>query len=52
MKVILIVSLICCSFVYNLKLKVKNEIEEFQKIYGNTPKFVENIFSDKGKIFK
>jgi hypothetical protein len=49
MKVILILSLIYCSFVYNLKLKVKSDIDEFQKIYGNTAKFVENIFSDKSK---
>lgn len=50
MKILVFLTLLSCSFIYNLKLKVKNtDISEFENGFGNTVKFAESIFSDKGK---
>jgi hypothetical protein len=48
MKVIVILALLSCSFVYNLKLKVKNnDLSELENEYGNSAKFTESIFSEE-----
>ena len=49
MKVLLFLTLLCCSYVFNLKLKVtNNDISELENGFGNTVKFAESIFSDNG----
>lgn len=48
MKVFVIILIILCSFVYNIKLKAKNsDLNDFENEIGSPIKFAENIFSDK-----
>ena len=50
MKVLfVIIPLLCCSIVYNMKLKVKNinmDLSELEDGFGNSARFAEEIFSD------
>ena len=55
MKVLVIMTLLCCSFVYNTQLKTKNEnmdLSEMENEFGNSARFTESIFSDKSKYNK
>ena len=54
MKILLVVlAIICFSFVYNIKLKEKNtnrNKDELDDDFKDTIKFAENIFTQKGII--
>ena len=53
MKVFVIMMLMCCSFVYNLKTKNENmDLAELENGFGNSARFAANIFSDKSKYNK
>jgi hypothetical protein len=49
MKVILLLALIICSYVFNIKIKIKAknyDLYMLDKEIGNSSKFVESLFSD------
>ena len=49
MKVLVIISIIMCSFVSNIKLKAKNyDLSDFENGIISPTRFAESIFSDKG----